>query len=93
MAPGEVVELGGGAATLWSQTAPQTQPRRPGRLRGSVLPRRVHSSGCTWRREIGGPWCGRGSRLFHHEVLGHEIMVLDDVNHGAEQENKQKPKA
>jgi hypothetical protein len=24
---------------------------------------------------------------------GHEIMVLDDVNHGVEQENKQKPKA
>jgi hypothetical protein len=27
------------------------------------------------------------------EVLGHEIMVLDDVDHGVEQMNKQKPKA
>jgi hypothetical protein len=53
----------------------------------------VHNSGCTRRKEIGGPRCGRGNRLFHHEVLGHEIMVLDDVNHGVELENKQKPKA
>jgi hypothetical protein len=68
-------------------------PRRPGCLRGSVLPRRVHSSGCTRRREIGGPWCGGGSPLLHHEFPGHEIMVLDDVDHGVEQENKQKPKA
>jgi hypothetical protein len=43
--------------------------------------------------EIGGPRCGRGSRLFHHEVLRQEIMVLDDVDHGVEQKNKQKPKA
>jgi hypothetical protein len=56
------------------------------------MPLRVHSSG-TQRKEVGGPWCGRGSRLFHHEILGHEIMVLDDVDHGVEQENKQKPKA
>jgi hypothetical protein len=55
--------------------------------------RRVHSSG-TRHMEVGGPRCGRGSHLLHHEVLGHEIMVLDDVNHGVEQENKQnlKPK-
>jgi hypothetical protein len=31
--------------------------------------------------------------VFHHEVLGHEILVLDDVDHDVEQENKQKPKA
>jgi hypothetical protein len=53
----------------------------------------VHSSGRTRRREIDGPRCGRDSRLFHHEVLGQEIMVLDDVDHGIEQKNKQKPKA
>jgi hypothetical protein len=58
-----------------------------------VLPRRVHSSGRTRRREVGGPRCGRGSRFFHHEVLGQEIMVLDDVDHDVEQKNKQKPKA
>jgi hypothetical protein len=56
-------------------------------------PRIVHSSGRTRRREVGGPRCGRGSRLFHHEILGQEIMVLDDVDHGVEQKNKQKPKA
>jgi hypothetical protein len=53
----------------------------------------VHNSGCTRHRKVGGPRFGRGSRLFHHEVLGHEIMVLNDVNHRVEQENKQKPKA
>jgi hypothetical protein len=52
----------------------------------------VHSSstGC---REVGGPRCGGGILFLHHEVLGHEIMVLDDVDHGVEQKNKQKPKA
>jgi hypothetical protein len=58
-----------------------------------VLPHRVHSSGCTRRREVGGPRCGRGSRFFHHEVLGQEIMVLDNMDHGVEQKNKQKPNA
>jgi hypothetical protein len=71
---------------------PRRSPRRPGCLRESVLPRRVHSS-TTRRREVGDPRCGRGSRLLHHEVLGHEIMVLDYVDHDAEQKNKQKPKA
>jgi uncharacterized membrane protein len=53
----------------------------------------VHSSGCNRCREIGGLRCGGGSFLLQHEVLGHEIMVLDDVNYGVEQRNKQKPKA
>ena len=39
------------------------------------------------------PRCGRGDRLFHHEVLGQEIMVLDNVDHGVEQKNKQKAKS
>jgi hypothetical protein len=30
------------------------------------------------------------SSLLHGEVLEDEVMVLDDVNHGVEQENKQK---
>jgi hypothetical protein len=72
---------------------PRRNPRCPGRLRGSVLPRRVHNSGCSRSREVGGPWCGRGSRLLHHEVLEHEILVLNDVDHGVEQKNGQKPKA
>jgi hypothetical protein len=47
----------------------------------------------TRRRAVGSPWCGRRSLFLHQEVLGHEIMVLDDVDHGVEQKNKQKPKA
>jgi hypothetical protein len=66
---------------------PRRCPRRPGCLRGSVLPRRVHRSGCTRRREVGGPRCGRGSLLLQHEVLGHEILVLNDVDHDVEQKN------
>jgi hypothetical protein len=70
---------------------PRRSPRRPGRLRRSVLPRKVHSSN-TRRREVGGPWCGRCGLFLHQKVLGHEIMVLDDVDYGVEQKNKQKPK-
>jgi hypothetical protein len=58
----------------------------------SMLPCRVHSSG-TRRGEVGGPQCGRGCRLLHHEVLGHEIMVLDELDHGVEQKTSKKPKA
>jgi hypothetical protein len=54
------------------------------------MPRRVHSSGRTKRWEVVGPRCARGSSLFHHEVLGQEIMVLYDVDHGVEPKNKQK---
>jgi hypothetical protein len=69
---------------------PRCSPRRPGCLRGSVLSRRVHSNSCCTRHlEVGGPWCGRGILLLQHEVLGHEILVLDDVDHDVEQENKQ----
>jgi hypothetical protein len=69
---------------------PMRSPRCSGCLRGSVLPRRVHNSS-TRRRAVGSPRCGRRSLLLHQEVLGHEIMVLDDVDHGVEQKNKQKP--
>jgi hypothetical protein len=53
----------------------------------------MHSSGRTKRREVGGPRCGRGSRFFHHEVLGQEIKVLNDLDHDVERKNKQKPNA
>jgi hypothetical protein len=72
---------------------PRPCSRRPGCLCGRMLPCRVHISSCTGRREVGGPWCGRGCRLLHHEVLGQEILVLDDVDHDVEQENKQKLKS
>jgi hypothetical protein len=66
--------------------------RLSGRLRRSVLSCRVHSSGTKcW--EVSSPWCGRSSFFLHQEVLGQGIMVLDDVDHGVEQENKRKPKA
>jgi hypothetical protein len=53
----------------------------------------MHCSCCTRHREVGGPRNGRGSLLLQHEVLEHEVLVLDDVDHGVEWENKQKPKA
>jgi hypothetical protein len=77
---------------LGRRQRPRRSPRRSGRLRRSVLPCRAHSSS-TRRREVGGPRCGRRSLFLHQEVLGHEIMVLDDVDHDVEQENKQKPNA
>jgi hypothetical protein len=52
----------------------------------------MHCSCCTRRREVGGPRSGRGS-LLQHEVLGHEVLVLDDVVYGVKRDNKQKPKA
>jgi hypothetical protein len=42
---------------------------------------------------VGGPRCGRHSLFLHREILGQEIMVLNDVDHGVEQKNKQKPNA
>jgi hypothetical protein len=57
-----------------------------------VLQRRALNSSCTGHRAARGPWYGRGN-LLHGEILGDEVVVLDDVNHGAEQENKQKPNA
>jgi hypothetical protein len=71
---------------------PRRSPRLSGRLRRSVLSCRVHISG-TWRWEVSSPWRGRSSFFLHQEVLWQGIMVLDDVDHGVEQENKQKPKA
>jgi hypothetical protein len=41
----------------------------------------------------GGPRHGRRNFFLHREVFGIEVMVLDDLDHGVEQENKQKPNA
>jgi hypothetical protein len=38
-----------------------------------------------------GPWHGRHSFFLHWEVLGNEVTVLDDLDHGVEQENMRKP--
>jgi hypothetical protein len=67
-------------------------PRRSGCLRRSMLSRRVHSS-IPRRRAVEGPWRRRRSFFPHREVFGNEVMVLDDLDHGVEQENKQKPNA
>jgi hypothetical protein len=56
----------------------------------SVLSCRAHNSNSTRRRAARGPWCGRGCLLLHREILGNEVVVLDNVDHGVEQENKQK---
>jgi hypothetical protein len=57
-----------------------------------VLPRKAHNSS-TRRRAVGGPWHGRRILFLHREVLGNEVAVLDDLDHGVEQENMQKPNA
>ena len=57
-----------------------------------MLPRRVHNSN-TRRRAVDGPRCGRRSRFLHRKILENEVVVLDDLDHGVEQENKQKPNA
>jgi hypothetical protein len=47
----------------------------------------------TRHRAIEGSWRGRGILFLHREVLRNEVVVLDDVDHGVEQKNKQKPNA
>ena len=42
---------------------------------------------------VGGPWHGRRSFFLHMEVLRNEVVVLDDLDHGVEKENRQKPNA
>ena len=40
-----------------------------------------------WSHQAPGGWwpaVWKRQPLFHHEVLGHEIMVLDDVDHDVE---------
>jgi hypothetical protein len=39
------------------------------------------------------PWHGRSSFLLHQEILQSLGVVLNDLHHHAEPENKQKPKA
>jgi hypothetical protein len=38
-------------------------------------------------------WRGRRNFFLHREILGNEVVVLDDMDHGIKQENKQKPNA
>jgi hypothetical protein len=39
------------------------------------------------------PWRGRSSFLLHQKILQSLGVVLNDLHHHAEQENKQKPSA
>jgi hypothetical protein len=52
----------------------------------------AHNSS-TRRRAVGTPWHGRRSFFLHQEILGGQAAVLDDLNHRAEQGNREKPKA
>jgi hypothetical protein len=52
----------------------------------------VHNSSSR-RRAVEGTWRGRRSFFLHREILRNEVVVLDDMDHGVEQENKQKPNA
>jgi hypothetical protein len=42
---------------------------------------------------VEGPWRGRRNFFLHWEILKNKVMVLDDLDHGVEQKNKQKPNA
>jgi hypothetical protein len=42
---------------------------------------------------VEGPWHGRRSFFLHRKVFGNKVIVLNDLDHGVEQENKQKPNA
>jgi hypothetical protein len=42
---------------------------------------------------VGNLWRGRSSFLLHQEILRSLGVVLNDLHHHAEQENKQNPKA
>jgi hypothetical protein len=93
MAPGEAVELGGGAATPWPQTTPPEQPLTESGMSAQLYAlRSVHSSSA-WHWAVSNPRCGRSSFLLHQEILQSLGVVLNDLHHYAEQENKQKPKA
>jgi hypothetical protein len=56
-----------------------------------VLPRSMHSSSPR-RRAVRHSWHGRCSFFLHQEVLRSLGVVLDDLDHCVEQEDKQKPK-
>jgi hypothetical protein len=65
-------------------------PRRsPGGLRERVLLRSVHSSS-TRHKAVGASWHGICHPFLHQEVLGRQVVVLDDLNHHVEQENMRK---
>jgi hypothetical protein len=94
MAPNEAVELGGWHnSSLAADSAP-----------GTALDALDVCAGVCCRAECtaaAAPGAGRLVACGVEEAAasstmkssGHEIMVLDDVNHGVEQKNKQKPKA
>jgi hypothetical protein len=52
-----------------------------------VLLRSVHSSSAGGRA-VGASWHGGCCLFLHWEVLGNEVTVLDDLNHGVEQEKQ-----
>jgi hypothetical protein len=57
-----------------------------------VLLRSAHSSS-TRRRAVGAPWHGRRNLFLTQEILGGQVVVLNNLNHHVEQGNREKPKA
>jgi hypothetical protein len=54
-----------------------------------VLLRSLHSSSAGGRA-VGASWHGGCCFFLHREVLGNEVTVLDDLNHGVKQEGRRK---
>jgi hypothetical protein len=80
--------LEGGVATPWLQTMPQEQS--PRELGMSVLACAAAHSSRTRRRVVGALWHGGYSFFLHQEVLRGRVVVLDDLNHRVDQENRRK---
>jgi hypothetical protein len=90
MAPDEVVELGG----LRSNSL--ATGKAPGAALDALdvctcvcccVLHSVHSSN-TGGRAVGDSWHGGCCLFLHREVLGNEVTLLDDLNHGVEQEKQ-----
>jgi hypothetical protein len=52
-----------------------------------VLLRSMHSSSADGKA-VGALWHGGCCFFLHQEVLGNEVTVLDDLNHGVKQEGR-----
>jgi hypothetical protein len=84
--------LEGGAATLWPRTTPRmlplTESGTPVQARAAAQRAQQQPS----HRAVRYSWRERGSFLLHQEIHRNLDVVLNDLHHHAEQENKQKPK-
>jgi hypothetical protein len=93
MAPGEAVEHGGWRNnSLAADNAPGAALDRSRDVCAGVCCCAAHIAAAPGRA-VGAPWHGRRSLVLHQKILRGQAAVLDDLNHRAEQGNREKPKA